>query len=230
MPAADGSLPVGSLRPLTNRPERLVVRVGRQRVGLVTRESAAGMGLVEGAAWTEDRARAVAEATEALLARDAAERALSRRALSRRELENRLARRGFGPAAAGAAADAMQRLGLLNEAALAEAVVRGMLARKPAGRRLLSSKLARRGVARPQADEAISRELAGRDLAADALALARQRASRLPAGIEPETAARRLMGLLARRGFEAGVCMTAVRRALKERGRGADGETRSGYA
>ncbi|MBL8989944.1 MAG: RecX family transcriptional regulator [Phycisphaerae bacterium] len=222
-PPTDGSAVVGALRPVMSRPERLIVRVGRARVGVATRALAAKVGLEEGCAWTADLASAVAQCTAALAARDDAERLLSRRALSGREVRQRLARRGHSPAHAEAAARTMETLGLINEQSLAGAIVRGELARKPAGARLLRSKLARRGIGAPAAVRAVNDETAGRDAMSDALRLARHRLGRMSAALDPTRVERRLLGLLARRGFDADVCRRAARRAMAER-RGGGGQ------
>lgn len=219
-PPTDGSAVVGVLRPMMSRPERLIVRVGRVRVGIATRALASKVGLEEGCVWTAELAAAVAECTASLAARDDAERLLSRRALSGREVRQRLARRGHSPAHAEAAARTMESLGLINEGALAGAIVRGELARKPAGARLLRSKLARRGIASPAAARAVTQETAGREPLADALRLARHRLGRMSAGLDRDRVERRLLGLLARRGFDADVCRRAVRTALAERAAG----------
>jgi regulatory protein len=144
-------------------------------------------------------------------------RVLTRRAMSRRRMLEKLRLRGCDGEMAERVVERLSEAGLIDDRALAESVVAGQLARKPAGGVYLKSKLAERGVERGAADEAVAAALAERDLAADALQLARKRA-RAMSGLEPQVQRRRLTQFLARRGFEPDICRDAVRRALEPGG------------
>lgn len=120
------------------------------------------------------------------------------------ELEAKLADRGY---AAGVIDDALARgraLGAIDDAAFARAWVndRG-LARGYAVSRV-RRELQRRGVPTVVVDDALG-ALDERDDLAVATELARDRAQRMPARLEPETVARRLVGFLARRGYPEGL-------------------------
>jgi regulatory protein len=146
-------------------------------------------------------------------ARDRALNLLSFRDRSRREIEQRLLRAGFEPDDVADALEGLERVGLVDDDRFARAVVEQHAERRLSGRRAVAAALTIRGVDRETAATA----LAGLDEPgaerARAEALARSRAQRL-SGYPPEVALRRLSGLLARRGYPAGVCWEAARSAL----------------
>jgi regulatory protein len=140
-------------------------------------------------------------------------RMLGRRALSRRELAERLGRRGFPPTAIRAEVRRLEAAGLLDEQAVAAAVVAGTL-RRGAGRRAAAAALLRRRVSREAADCALRALDSEEERAALTHALAR--AARRYPGFErlPEVR-RKVVRYLLARGFGAG----EIRTALAERTR-----------
>jgi regulatory protein len=106
-----------------------------------------------------------------------------------------------------------ERLGYLNDAALAEQLVHAGVERKGQGRQAISPLLAKRGVPREVID-AVLANLPDDDLER-ALEFARTKARSL-GGRDRETALRRLLGQLARRGYPSSVSMAAARQALDE--------------
>jgi regulatory protein len=114
-----------------------------------------------------------------------------------------------------------ERRGYLDDAVLAEQLVTGGVQRKGQGRVALTRALAQRGIPREVIDAALE-ELPDDD-AERALEFARAKATSL-ARLDPDTALRRLVGQLARRGYNGGVAMSAAKTALAEAsGRGASG-------
>jgi len=141
-------------------------------------------------------------------------RVLGRRAVSRRRMLDKLRLRGCPEELAQRVVARLAESGLIDDRALAETVVAGQLARKPAGGAYLKSKLAAKGVERSVADEAVAEALEERDLRADALDLALRRAPATE-GLDMHVRRRRLTQYLARRGFQPSVCRDAVEAALR---------------
>lgn len=107
----------------------------------------------------------------------------------------------------------------LDDVALAGQLVHSSIERKGHGRQAIAQALARRGIPREVADEALA--ALPDDDADRALDFARSKA-RSMGDIPVDTALRRLVGQLARRGYPGPVAMTAAKAAL------ADPSARSG--
>ena len=107
----------------------------------------------------------------------------------------------------------LRRHGYVDDAALAEQLVRSAVERKGQGRQVIAQTLAKRGVPRDVADAAMS--ALPDDDAERALEFALTKA-RSMSRLDQDTALRRLVGQLARRGYPSSVAMTAARRALDE--------------
>lgn len=179
------------------------------------------------ATWAEERERdddGGERDTDDAAERDAAESTLLRRlrtrSLSIREARGVLRERELLEGDADDIIDAFVRLGYLDDAALAEQLVHAAVDRKGQGRQVISQTLAKRGVPRDIADAAID-ELPDDD-ADRALEFARTKARSL-SSLDHDTALRRLMGQLSRRGYPGSVAMNAAKLALSEAG-----STRSG--
>lgn len=208
----EGAERVTAVRPV-GRDGRLVsVVVGRRSAGRVPPEVAERLGARSGAAWTAALAGAVAAAAAAEAAHEAALKRLARRARSEAEVREWLAARGHAPEAIGEAVARLRASGLISDEALSRAVVARVRERAPAGAALIEDRLRRRGLETPEGLVGPAGDAAG------ALALARAEAARTLPGGDWAKAARRILGVLARRGFEADVAEEAVRTALSERG------------
>ena len=105
------------------------------------------------------------------------------------------------------------RRGYLDDAVLAGQLVTSGVERKGQGRVALSRALSQRGLSRDVIDAALG-ELPDDD-AERALEYARTKA-RSMSRLDGDTALRRLMGQLSRRGYNGSVAMTAAKRALSE--------------
>jgi regulatory protein len=147
-------------------------------------------------------------------------KALARRPLSRRELERVLRDRGVDDEAATREGDRLTRVGLLDDAALAQTLVASLQERKGLGRTAIAAELTRRLLA-PAAIEYALELIDSGDELARAREVARKRAGQL-GGLDRETAARRLSGYLARRGYSGSTIRAAVEQALPQRNVGSN--------
>ncbi|MGB4137782.1 MAG: regulatory protein RecX [Microbacterium sp.] len=109
--------------------------------------------------------------------------------------------------------DEFEQRRYLDDAVLAGLLVTAGVERKGQGRVALGRALAQRGLPREVIDAALA-ELPDDD-AERALEFARSRASSM-VRLDPETAVRRLVGQLSRRGYSGAIAMDAARRALRE--------------
>jgi regulatory protein len=138
---------------------------------------------------------------------------LAHRARTRKELADKLRRKGFGRDRIDACLGRLEERGLLNDAAVAAALVRDRLRHRPRGEAQLVSELRSKGIEQAVAAETIARVFADEEvddaaLARDAVSawLARQGAGvrealGSPRSPDRDKARRRLYGYLARRGF-----------------------------
>lgn len=110
--------------------------------------------------------------------------------------------------------------GYIDDRTLASLLVTSGVERKGQGRVALARSLSQRGIPREIIDEALE-ELPDDD-AERALEYARSKAPGM-SRLEPDTALRRLLGQLARRGYGGSVAMNAARTALREAGTGRTG-------
>ena len=140
-------------------------------------------------------------------------RLLTARSRSRAELATALRRRGISDGAAGAALDRLEDVGLVDDAALAEVAVHSGHTYRGLGRRALGAELRRRGVpdeiardavaaVKPQDEERQARELVQRKL-------------RSSTGSDEATVVRRIVGMLARKGYPEGLAFRVVREEVR---------------
>lgn len=142
-------------------------------------------------------------------------RRLTEQPRSRSELAAALARKNVPDDVAQRLLNRFEEVGLVDDAAFAKAWVDSRHRGRGLGRRALSHELRRKGIdedvardAVASVDEAAERETARR--------LVERRADSL-ARLEPAHAQRRLMGMLARKGYGAGVAAEVVREVLHQR-------------
>lgn len=123
-----------------------------------------------------------------------------------------MASRDVPPEAAEQALDRFAELGYVDDAAFAEAWVQSRHTGKGLARRALEHELTRRGVEVETAREAVSHVDADAERAA-AAGLVRKK---LPStrSLTPDARARRLVGMLARKGYSSGLAYAVVREVL----------------
>lgn len=141
--------------------------------------------------------------------------ALTRRGRSRWELGELLASRELESTVVEAELDRLEGVGLIDDDALAENMVRTLRERKGLGRSAIVSELRRKRIDQSSIDAAME-QLEGDDDLQRAVRLAERRALQLT-GLDYVTAARRLSGYLQRKGYSSDTVRAAVLEALPKR-------------
>ncbi|MFC5993204.1 recombination regulator RecX [Pseudonocardia hispaniensis] len=158
--------------------------------------------------------RPEAEADPEAVARSICLRLLTERARTRHELAEALRTRGVPEDAANAVLERFGEVGLIDDAAFAEQWVRSRHTFRGLGRRAIAVELRRKGVDEQAAREALAEvDAEAEERRARELIDRRLRTLRGP---PDEAAARRLLGMLARKGYPAGIAYRVVKDALAE--------------
>ncbi len=165
---------------------------------------------------SEDREAAIASASTSLT------RSLGRRGLSISEARAKLRTSGLTAEESIEVIESFVERGWLDDAVLAEQLVHSATTRQGMGTKAIRQLLQKRMLAREVIDEVIA-ELPDDDVER-ALEFAASKARSL-LRLDDETATRRLMGQLARRGFGGSVAGNAARTALADARREAGGST-----
>lgn len=145
---------------------------------------------------------------------------LDQRARSRAELRRRLQDKDFDADVIDSVLDDLAGAGLIDDAAFAREWVRQRTTRRGKSRRMLDHELERKGVGAGERAAALD-QIDPEDERERALTLARKKARSVreaPADRrERDKALRRIVGVLARRGFPEGMSLALARQALDER-------------
>lgn len=145
---------------------------------------------------------------------------LDQRARSRSELRERLIRAEFEEALVDRVLDDLERAGLIDDAAFAREWVRQRAARRGKSAMALDRELQQKGVA-AAARAAALEQITAEDEEEAARALARKKArsvKQLPVDrAEYDGHLRRIVGVMARRGYGSGLCMRLGREVLDDR-------------
>ncbi|MDR2373059.1 MAG: recombination regulator RecX [Bifidobacteriaceae bacterium] len=152
-------------------------------------------------------------------ARSVALRALDAAPRSRAQLTELLSKKEVPDAVAAALLDRFEEVGLIDDAALAGALVRTRHAERGLVGQALSLELARKGID-PETAAAAMAQITAEDEAAAAERWARKKLA-ATSGLPPETRLRRAASALARKGHRPGLAFATVKRLLAEEG-GAD--------
>ena len=137
---------------------------------------------------------------------------LERQPRTRAELARGMARRGVPEDAAAAVLDRFTEVGLIDDQAFATAWVDSRHNGRNLGRRALASELRRRGVDEQTLKEAVN-TVSVEDEEAAARTLV-ERKLRTTSNVPRDAQLRRLVGMLARKGFDHGLAMRVVRDLL----------------
>ncbi len=217
LPPAGGA--ITSVARSAASPGIVTIRLGRRTAGRLSEAEAINLSAREGVAWSEDLRAAVARRMMLADAREWALHAAARRPMSRAMLSSKLRQRGLDQPAATRIAEDLAARGVIDERAFAEGLVESTLARKGAGKRLLTTRLRARGIDSRTAGQAVERVTteSGYDARASALELASRKLRTIRPGLAPDAKRRRLYGLLARRGFDADICREVVEQVLRGR-------------
>ena len=147
--------------------------------------------------------------------REIALKALDRRAYARAELGDYLARKGAAVDVIGRVLDRFEEVGLIEDGAFASQWVESRHRVRRLPRRALVAELRRKGLE----EDVINRAVSVVDQEAEARAardLAEAKAGSV-AGLPPDTALRRLVGMLGRRGFNGELAWSTAKDVLAER-------------
>lgn len=150
-------------------------------------------------------------------AKSACLRLLAVRPRTRADLAKALARKEFEPDVAERVLDRLEKARLIDDTEYAEMVVRSRHTYQGLGKRALRSELMQKGVDREVAEEAIA-AIDGDAEEARARKLVRSRLRSL-SNVDGTTAVRRLVGMLARKGYSEGMAYAVVREELATAGR-----------
>ena len=139
-------------------------------------------------------------------------RQLSLAPRSRAQLERKLRQRGCDDEVARRVLDRMSEVGLVDDEAYAEMLVRSKQGGRGLARTALAHELRKRGIDNDIADGALARVGVNEErLRAEELVAKRLRTM---AGLAPEVQARRLAGMLARKGYSGEVAWPVIREAI----------------
>ncbi len=142
-------------------------------------------------------------------ATDAALRYLTPRARSTQEMRLYLTRRDIPADVAEGVLTDLQRRGLLDDLEFARNWIEWRMRSKPAGTRLVERELQDKGIPAETIEQLLSESAGAMDSVPAAAAVLRRQHRRY-AGLERTAAYRRLLGLLARRGFDQHIARKAV--------------------
>ncbi len=204
---------ITAIRELAGSPKRVSIIVGRRRVATLLAPQAMQLDLSPGTPWTAELEAAISRLERVNDAKAIAIRRLASRARTRAEIAKWLASKSIEP---GIAAEAIERLadvGLLNDAIALDDERRHASA-KGLSDAALRERLSRRGLTTVQPPP-----VPAGDDSARAIELARSELSRrISASSDVNSVARRVMGVLARKGYEQDIASEAVLAAMRERG------------
>ena len=207
--------PAGRFAVVVDGRERAVLSLDAiERLGLVVGRSVAGL------------EEAIALESARLHSYDRALNMLALRARSSSELARSLVRKGEEKPHVDWAIARLLEQGLLDDAAFARALTRSRVVGGKRSRRRVEQELARKGVARSVAGEAIDDVF--EDEAVDQRAIVEEAARkklRSLAGLEPAVQRRRLYAFLARRGYDLDDIRAAIAAAGSTESAEDDGES-----
>jgi regulatory protein len=147
---------------------------------------------------------------------------LTGQARSRKELADKLAKKNVPDELAARLLDRFEEVGLVDDGAFARSWVASRQPGKGLARRALAQELRRKGIDDEVAREALD-DIEPEAEEAAARALVRKKLRTL-ARVDDTTATRRLVGMLARKGYPSGMAFAVVREELKGAGRDAPGD------
>ncbi len=171
----------------------------------------------------EDRAVEVPEADQEAVARKILLDQLTGQARSRSELATKLAAKNVPAELAGALLDRFEEVGLIDDEAFARSWIASRQPGKALARRALAQELRRKGIDDEVAREALD-EIDPADEETAARGLVRKKLRTL-ARVDDTTATRRLVAMLARKGYPSGLAFSVVRDELAARGRSGPDDT-----
>ncbi|MDV7352341.1 recombination regulator RecX [Rhodococcus oxybenzonivorans] len=148
-------------------------------------------------------------------------RLLTDRARSRAELSERLAKKGYSADISERVLDRLSEVGLVNDADFAQQWVQSRHTYSGKGKRALAMELRRKGIGQEHASEALA-QIDSEDERERATELVAKKLRTLSVD-DGDRAVRRLVSMLARRGFSQGMAFEVVKEQLEHLGDDTDG-------
>ncbi|MQY18917.1 Regulatory protein RecX [Nocardia sp. RB20] len=142
-------------------------------------------------------------------------RLLTDRARSRAELADKLAEKGFASAVVERVLDRLAEVGLIDDAAFAEQWVHSRHTYSGKGKKVLAQELRRKGIAPDVAAPALE-SISTDDEHTRATDLVHRKLRTLPADLDRDKATSRLVGMLARKGYDPSTAYAVVKAAVAE--------------
>lgn len=214
----DGSLTVSSVRVSSADPTKANIRVAGVLMGRLDTARVRELGIETDTPWDEALYDQIGAALEDDLALRAAVRLMSVRDRSASELARALMQRKHPKRAIDIAVEKLKDLGYQDDERYAHNKARSVARMKPSGARYIENKLREKGINQDQARRAAAEALEGVDPLESATALAMKWSATLPMSLDAEGRKRRLIGRLARRGFDHDVVRRAVEAAERDQG------------
>jgi len=202
---------VSHLTPLPSDPNVISVRVGRRAVARLRAAEVEQLAIEVGRPWTEDLAHKAARIKQVEKTRQHAFRLLSKRGYSRNELADRLKRFTDDSDIAGEILDELEENHWVDDEAYARIIAEDTLRSKPLAVGLLIELLIRRQIDEDLARSVAHETLRGVDPVASAERLARDHQKK-QSDQPPVVIARRIWGVLHRRGFDEQTIETVLHR------------------
>lgn len=160
----------------------------------------------------EDSEAVVPEADADAVAKAIVLRQLSMAPRSRAQLEKKLRQRGCDDHVAARVLDRLTEVGLIDDEAYAQMLVRSRQSGKGLARRALAHELRKQGIDQDVAEDALGQVGAGDEhVKAEQLVQKKLRTMR---GLTPDVQARRLAGMLARKGYPGELAWPVIRDAI----------------
>ncbi len=218
--SAEGGV-VTEVQPDAAKPGCVTVRVCGHKPWRIDDEDALSLGLGKGVTLDAALLRGLEQAAANCKARVKLQSRLAVRALSRMEASMLLRRAGAEGEFAKGVVARFEELGWIDDAKLAERVASNEAAR-PVGKMRVVARVARRGINSGEARRAADAAVAGRKESPRELAeiAARSQLRKLPPALDMDAMKRRLLGFLARRGFDEHTARETITAVLGRGGRG----------
>lgn len=200
------------------RPGRKNIYADGEFLAGVSTETLVRLALRTGDEIGPDQLKVLRKTEELHGARNIALRFLSTRPRTEREVRDKLREKEFGDEEIAHTLDDLRRSRLLDDDAFARMYIRDALTLRPAGRLLLSRKLALLGVPKSIAENAIEEAFRETDQAETARALAEQfvaKARTVRRNESPDRLRHRLTAYLGRRGFTWDVIQPVLRQVMR---------------
>ncbi len=206
---------ITDIQPLEDDPNYRVVYVDNNPEVTLPTSALDQLGLVLSQEWTEEVATQVALFNQFDEAKSMGLNLISRKAWGVKELAARLVKRGIDKYVATMITEQLEGDGWLDDYKYASARIREWTRIEPASRLWLRMKLRERYVGSDHAEQAINEELGDTSEQDLATALAVLRLAKV-SNCDENTARRRVISALSRRGFPTDVGAEAFRRAQSE--------------